>query len=507
MGDNAKMSKSRRKNAILNISIGYVAQIGILILSFVGRRIFLNYLSVDYLGVNGLYSNVLTILSLAELGLDTAVLYSLYKPVADDNKPLINSLVKYFKKIYSVLAGGVFLVGIMLIPFLKYIINSELPQQDLIIFYVLFLMNTVASYFVAHKVALLSAYQEQRIPKMVSLGCNLLLQVIHIIVLIIWQNYYAYIIATVLTTIVNNTVLGIVCNRIHHDVFEVSEVVTFDKKPIFQRIFSTFLYKIGAVLINSTDNILISVIVSTTAVGLYSNYYTIIAATQGFIAIITTSLISGIGNLCANGNKERQHELFNMLLLFYHFLGAVGFIGFYLLFNNVILIWLGEQYLFDQWTVFIIALNFYLTNAISPIWMYREANGIFDQVKYLILIRALINIVLSVVLGLLWGVFGIFAATAISLLLTSFWYEPKILFGNVFKATAATYWLKQLKYFLLSVISFGCSFAAIYFLHDGFFMLIIKIMIVCIISALFFGVTNIKSSEFQTLKELLIFRR
>ena len=143
------MSNSRSKNALLNIVFGYAAQMGILILSFVGRRIFLRFLSIDYLGINGLYSNILTVLSLAELGLDTAVLYSLYKPVADNDIPLINSLLKYFKKIYTVLAVGIFAVGLALIPFLKFIVKSSLNDNSLIIFYLLFLVNTVASYFVA----------------------------------------------------------------------------------------------------------------------------------------------------------------------------------------------------------------------------------------------------------------------------------------------------------------------------------------------------------------------
>ena len=308
------MSNSRSKNALLNIVFGYAAQMGILILSFVGRRIFLRFLSIDYLGINGLYSNILTVLSLAELGLDTAVLYSLYKPVADNDIPLINSLLKYFRKIYTVLALGIFAVGLALIPFLKFIVKSSLNDNSLIIFYLLFLVNTVASYFVAHKVAFLSACQEQRIQKLVMLSSNLILQVLHIIVLLIWKNYYVYVSATVVTTIINNLILNAICNKIHPHLKDKTEPVSFEKEPIRNRIYSTFVYKIGGVAINNTDNILISMLVSTAAVGFYSNYYTLISAIQGFIAIISTSLISGIGNLGAGGDKKRQYEIFSMVL-------------------------------------------------------------------------------------------------------------------------------------------------------------------------------------------------
>lgn len=501
------MSNSRSKNALLNIVFGYAAQMGILILSFVGRRIFLRFLSIDYLGINGLYSNILTVLSLAELGLDTAVLYSLYKPVADNNIPLINSLLKYFRKIYTVLALGIFAVGLALIPFLKFIVKSNLNSTDLVIFYLLFLVNTVASYFVAHKVAFLSACQEQRIQKLVMLSSNLILQVLHIIVLLIWKNYYVYVSATVVTTIINNLILNAICNKIHPHLKEKTEPVSFEKGPIRNRIYSTFVYKIGGVAINNTDNILISMLVSTAAVGFYSNYYTLISAIQGFIAIISTSLISGIGNLGAGGDKKRQYEIFSMVLLFYHFVAALGLVGFSLLFNDVITVWLGSKYLFDGKTVFIIAFNFYITNAITPIWMYREANGLFDQVKYLMLIRAAINIVLSVALGKICGTFGILLATAISLIATNFWYEPNILFKEIFGAPVLNYWTGQIKYFSATVLGLIIAYYSVRNISNGIIMLLIKAVIIAVSVSLPFFAVSCKSTEFKTATDFLKTRR
>ena len=496
--DNKVMStNSRTKNVKLNVLYGYIAQIGIFILSFVGRRIFLNFLSASYLGINGLYSNILTILSLAELGLDTAVVYSLYKPVAEQDTKLIHSLIVFFKKIYYILAIGIFILGMALTPFLKYLVTSDLPTQDLIAYYILFLINTVASYFVAHKVALLSASQQQRVQKLVTLSANLILQVVHIVVLFIWKNFYIYIIATVCTTILSNIVLGWIADKLHPAISKETEIVEFDKRPIFNRIGAAFLYKIGAVLVNSTDNILISVLVSTIAVGYYSNYYTVTAAVTGFISIITTSLVAGIGNLAAKGSKKEQRDLFDMMLLFYHWMAAFGLIGFSLLFNNLITLWLGEEYLFDLKTVFIIAFYFYLTNAISPVWMFREANGIFSKVKFIILIRAAINIVLSFWLGSMWGVFGIFVATAISLLLTNFWYEPRILSNDILGRPEREYWIKQAKYAIITLISYALCFYAIKPIGDSILMLVLKAIIIVAITSFFFIVFNAKTDEMK----------
>ena len=185
-------NESRAKNAMLNLIFGYLSQIGIILLSFIGRKIFLIFLSADYLGINGLFSNILTVLSFAELGLDTALVYSLYKPVADNDCNMIFSLMKYFKKIYMILACLIFCIGIAIIPLFKYIVNSDLPLNYLIICYLLILINTVLSYFVAHKVALLSACQMQRIQKTVLLFTNIILQILYIIVLIIWKSYILY---------------------------------------------------------------------------------------------------------------------------------------------------------------------------------------------------------------------------------------------------------------------------------------------------------------------------
>lgn len=500
------MKNSRSKNAMLNIAFGYLAQFGILILSFVGRKIFLNFLSVEYLGINGLFSNILTVLALAELGLDAAVVYSLYKPVAEDDRPMIYSLITYFKKIYIGLALAIFAAGVALVPFLRFIVNSDLGQLELIGYYLLFLTNTVATYFVAHKVALITAAQEQRIQKIVMLSTNLLAQILHIIVLVLWHNYYIYIAVTVLTTILSSIIMGRICTRMHKDVFAEKTLVPFDKAPIKKKIFSTLIYKLGTVAVNNTSNILISVLVSTAAVGLYSNYFTVTSAVQGFIVIVTVSLISGIGNLAVKATKEKQYDFFNVILLAYHFIAALGGIGFALLFNELIVLWLGAEYLFEWHTVLVIALNFYVTNAISPIYMYREANGLFEKVRYLMLIRAAVNILLAVLLGTMWGTFGVLLATVLSMLLTNVWYEPIVLFGTVFGTSSLRYWGRQLYYFVLTVLSFALSYLAVHLISgSGLLYFAIKAMAILVIVSLVFLVFNMKSSGIAYMKG--IFKR
>lgn len=493
------MSNSRTKNAILNIVVGFVSQMGILLLSFVGRAVFVQFLDISYLGINGLYSNILSVLALAELGLGNVIQFFLYKPVAENNKPLINSLVKYFQKLYFIIAIVVFILGVAFIPFLKYIVNSDLSQKELIIYYVLFLLNSVISYFAAHKIALFAAYQDIRLQKYTMLITNFLAQILHIVVLYICHSYVLYVVVTVLATIINAVLINVISNK-RYSFLRLQKVENIPKvyrKHIVENIKSTFVYKIGATIVNNTDNILISIIISTAAVGLYSNYFMVVAAIQGFISIITTSLISGIGNLSAIGNVKRMKSVFNTLLLAYHVIAIFGAVSLYFLFDDLISIWLGNQFLLDKFTVFAISFSFYLTNAISPIWMFREANGLFKKVKYLLIATSVANIVLSILLGRIWGMAGILLATSVARIVTQVWYEPKILYSIVFKVSQKSYWLRETWYSILSIIAVFFCWQVTLCLPHSFLWMLLKGILFLVICILTYGIGNAKTAEIQ----------
>lgn len=496
--------KSRSQNAKRNIVFGYIAQIGIFILSFIGRKIFLLYLSADYLGINGLYTNILTVLSLAEMGIDSAFVFSLYRPVAERNYDLVNSLLSFFRKLYFLIATCLFVIGLAVIPFLKYLIDSDISQGDLIFYYVVFLLNMVITYFVAHKIALFAAFQEHRFQRIFSLLSNFMLQILQIIILILFGDYHIYVLSSTLIAVLYNIVISIAAERKYPEVFKARNDVLINKQEIFKRIRATFLYKLGAVMINSTDNILISALAGITFVGLYSNYLSVISTFTGLITIINTSLITGIGNMAVKESKESQESLFNMMILIYHLIAALGLIGFSLLFNDLITVWLGAKYLLDYGTVFIIALNFYLTYAIAPIWIFREANGLFGEVKYILLIRAAINIVLSIILGKIFGIFGVLLATTISLAVTNLWYEPRVLSKKVLYGITKSYWKKQLRFFLLTVMCYMLSFFVTLYLGSGVGNLILKAMVVCSITVFVFYITNFKTPEYIKLRQYFI---
>ena len=497
--------KTRTENTKLNILIGIAAQFTVLVLSFVSRRLFVNYLSIEYLGINGLYTNVLSMLSLAELGLGCVVSFSLYKPVAEGDQVLIRTLVWYFKWLYRIIAIVVSAAGIALIPFLKYIVTSGLSESALIIYYMLFLLSAVSTYLVAHDVALLSANQENRVQKLVSLAVTLLEQLLHIVILVVFPNYLIYVISSVLCAVLSNMVLNRVTNRKYPYLMAISnEQSEFDRMAIRRNVKSAAVYKLSLVLINSTDNILISVLVSTAAVGIYSNYVVIVTALQTFMTIVTSALISGVGNLNVEANRTRMFDVFNLLVFVYHFAACFCAISLYFISNDFITLWLDGAYTMNSRLVFAVAFNFYLTNLLTPLWIFREATGLFVKAKNITLAAALLNVVLSVLFGLRYGVFGILIATSLSKLCTMVWYEPRILFGSVFLVPQKHYWMKQLKYLLSSVgsVALCCLIAAN--MSCSIVTVLLRGIIFLLVCGAMFVLSGLKSPELGLLKRIIV---
>lgn len=509
---NLENDNSRSKNLILNVFTGFLSQFVALFLSFLSRRIFVSFLPLDYLGINGLYTNILTVLSLTEMGLDSAFVYMLYKPLSENNSQLVSSLLKYFKKLYFIITGALVALGLCLLPILKHIVNIDsgviISDRELIYYYLLFLANTIIPYFFAQYSILLSASQHNRIKHGIIIITNIALQLMHIVVLYVFKTYEAYTITTVFMTVVYCLLLRIITRRKYTSYFQEYTSVNIDKQEIKRKVKSTVLYKYGAVAINHTDNILISVIVSTAAVGSYSNYLVIINAFQGLVATISASLLNGLGNLYATEEDDgTKKDIFYSQLFIYHLIGAMGFIGLYILLDKFIVLWLGNKFVLEKGISFCIALYFYINNAIAPIWINREANGLFEKVKYLMVIQAIVNLTLSIILGIYYGTFGILLATSISMILTSFWIEPQILFKTVFKMSSKHYWKRQIIYFLVTLCMLYIMINVDKVMHNTLLSFAAEIFIIILLCICSFSLCVMRNREgkylFGRLKKII----
>lgn len=494
------MEQSRKQNTLKNSVIGLASYGFSTILTFISRTVFIKYLGVEYLGVSGLFSNILSVLALSDLGINTVMVYSLYKPIADCDTDQIAALISYFRKLYFAVAGIIALVGTSCIPILPLIVNgSELPWNELIRYYVLILANSVCSYLAISKSTLIRADQKMRIIQVVQAVTLTVQHVVQIVVLIIWKNYTLYLCIPVGTTLINNAILTILANRMYPYILKSPKVSQIGpvKTAITENLKSTFLYKLGATVINSTDNILISVIVGTAVVGYYSNYHTIVAMVNAIIMILINAVMASIGNFYATQSIERKQSLFRLLLCFFYAL--TGFVSacYLAVFDDFITIWIGQEFVMDS--EFLLALVF--TNALAcmshPLWITRESAGKFVNVKYTMLISAGLNLVLSILLGNLMGLAGIILATGLARLATLFWYEPRILCKELFKLPISLYWKYVAKLIAAVVPCFIVGIILHIFTTPNLLIIIGKVLIAGIVTLLSFFLMLKSSSEMQ----------
>ena len=436
-----KNNDSRVKNSTYNIFFGMLNKVVIMLLTFVSRAIFLRVLSEDYLGINSLFSSILNMLSLADLGLGTAMAYSFYKPLAEKDEKKIASLIAFYKKVYNYIAAAVAIVGICIIPFLDYIVKTDQDIPYLKVYYFVFLMNTVVSYLFVYKSTIISADQKGYIISQYSIWVNVAKLVVQTVILYTTHNYLCYILVTVFATLANNFILSYKVDKMYPYLKKGEQPSAEERKSIFNNVGSVFLYKLSHVLLTATDDILISTIVSTAAVGFYTNYRTITVNLEAISSIIFNALTASVGNLIVKEKEERRYQIFRIMQMASFWISGFFSVCTLYLTQDFIRLWLGDRYVMSEFTLLAIVLNFYLGLCLPPIWSFREATGLYQKTKYIMLLTAGVNIVLSIILGQKFGIAGIVLATFLSKILTYFWYEPRLLYREYFGKKCGEYYL------------------------------------------------------------------
>ena len=501
--------RSRTENSVKNIIFGLGVQGIEVVLKFVGRTIFIRYLAVEYLGVNGLFSEILTMFSLAELGIGSAIGYALYKPLQANNHDKIAALMNLYKKSYCIIGIVVGLVGIGLIPFLDFIIRDAGSLQDEIIrIYLFYLFNTASTYFFSYKSTLLTADQKNYIVLTIKEICNVVRTIIQCLVLVRTHNFYFYLAIETVLIFINNMWVSKYTDYKYPYLRSSKERI--EKQEIFdimKNVKALFLTKISTILVNSTDNMLITAVVGLRETGLYSNYTIFISLINTVLAQVFNNMYPSVGNLNAEGDTKKSHFIFKTLHMMNFWLYSTAAIGFYLIINDIITLWLGEKFILPQNICFVIAVNIYIKGMLNAVWIFKDTYGLFKFGQYMTLLSAILNIILSVILGMKWGLGGILIATAISRILTNSWYDPAMLFKHGFVCSVSRYYLNYLGYTVLCVCVGGvltviCNF----WLANTIIMLILKIVIVGIFPSIIYIFIFYKSDEFQYLLRKVIKR-
>lgn len=450
-----QVSLSRLDNSVRNIKFGTLGLILSYLSGFIARKVFVMFLSLEYLGLTGLFSNVLTMLSLAELGFGTAISYSLYKPLAFGEKNKIQALMQLYRKAYRIIGTLVLLLGFAFTPLLPVLMKEvpDIPHLNLI--YLLFVINSGSSYFLGYKRTVIIADQKSYINSIYMYGFQILKHALQILVLALTRNYLLFLGILLACTIGENLAITLQVNSRYPYLKEKTDASLSrdEKNKIKRNIFALTFHKIGGVLVNGTDNIILVRFVSLASAGLYSNYTLLQRSVGGIVGLIYSSITASIGNLSAERGGSGSKKLFDELNFISAWVFGFTALCLYFLCNPFISLWLGRAYLFPKSIVFVIVLNYYLTGMRRPVLAFKDSLGLFWYDRYKALFQAGINLVVSVLLARKYGVIGVLIGSSVSTLATCFWIEPYVVFRFGFDKSLSQYFFQYAGYTTVTLIA------------------------------------------------------
>lgn len=447
--------RSRTKNVTINSSVSLLCQVLNLLLNFLTRTIFIKVLGAEYLGVNGLFTNILTILSFAELGIGNAIVFNLYKPLAQNDNKKISSLMLLYKKAYTIIGLFVMGAGILVTPFLGVIIKTK-PNisENISLLYILFLLNTAVSYFFVYKKNIIIADQKNYITLIVTQVTTITKVVLQTVFLLLTHNFVVYLIIQIVCTLVENLVCSALADRMY-PYLNNSKPVPLSKSEtriIFADVKALAIYKFGSVILNGTDNILISMLLSVRDVGLASNYTLLMNSANSILGKLIDAFTASVGNLNTESNAEKQYNVFKKIMFISSWIYGFAAVGIYLVSKDFIVTWIGEKYLLSSIVVFSICFDFYVKGVQAAPYMYRTTLGLFIQGKWAAVIAAVVNLILSVILCKAIGLGGIFIATPISRLISTGIIDPYLIYKRTFKRNVLEYFEMFIGYCVIFIV-------------------------------------------------------
>ena len=423
---------------------------------FITRTVFIATLGKAYLGINGLFSNILMVLSLAEFGVGNAILFKLYEPIAKEDHRRIAVLMKFYKSAYRVIGLSVAAIGLLLVPFLPMLINdydrlTELHINVAFIF-LLFLLRTVSSYlFFAYKSAIIEANQKQYLINLISYFFTIGASILQIICMYLFHNYIVYVSIMIGQIICQNIAVAILSDKMYPYISEHTDdkLDRQEVADIFKDCGALFLYKLNNVVLKATDNIVISRFIGIETVGLYSNYYILYTTINSLFAKVYNAVSHSLGNLHVGSDREHEYKIFEAVMLITAILGGTAFIGIFVCADELVDTWIGKDWLIAQPFAMLMGLELYTLSFRVALSNYRTTMGLFQQAKYRPLAGMIINLVVSVALVRNWGISGVLVGTIVADWTTMMWFDPIIIHKYGFKGEfpVMVYFAKYLKYF------------------------------------------------------------
>lgn len=453
--------ESRTDKSLKNIYISLGMYAFQLIFSVINRTVFIKLLGSEYLGISGLFSNILAFLVLAESGIGNAMAYALYRPLKDKNVTKIKSIMKLYDKLYWIVGFLVLIIGTSITPFLHFLIKDMPSDMPLIsIYYLMYVFNSGISYFFSYRRTILICDQKLYISNIIRTVSFTLLAILQAAILFITHSFFWYLLMMIIMTITENLIVSYIATKKYPYLKDknVEKLDESTKNEIKKNVGAIFVQKVGNAFIDSTDNIILSKCVGIVIVGIYSNYVMIINVATRIMDSVFSSLSASVGNLLAEDQNNHSKDVFDRIMFICVVMHGFLAICMFCVLNSLMQNWLGEEYKIGILVVSVICLNFYLRGIRRPINLFKEAAGIFWNDRYRTIIEAVINICVSIPLTLKYGILGTLLGTTISMMTFSFWYEAYLVYKHVFTCRFSNYIRIQSKYiaftFIIGIIAY-----------------------------------------------------
>lgn len=497
----------RSTNSIKNAIVAIIMSITTILVGFVSQRIFIQTLGTEYLGINGLFTNILSMLSIVELGLGSAIIYHLYKPIAENDENKIKSLMLFYKIAYRVIAGLIAILGLCVIPFLHKIVGQVTIKESIIYIFILTTLDIIASYLLTYKRSILYANQKNYIVNLVHIGYLIIMNGLQIAFLITTHNYIIYLWLKIICRIAENVILTGIANRLYPYIKDknVKPISKSMQRSIFTKVKGLIYHKVGTVIVTGTDNIIISRFFGVTTVGLYSNYNLIINAVLNLFHQAFGSLLATVGNLLVEKNHKKSYAIYKNMLFLNSWIFAFASAGVLCIIEPFVKVWLGNEYILPFNVLIALVINLYIQGVRKTNTNFQEAAGIYYEDRYVPIFSAIVNIVVSIVLAKMMGLVGVFIGTIMSTLVLFSYSYPKYVYMPLFEKTYAQYLKDYFRIVIIAIIAVFATYIITSLIKVGnnILQIIINLIIVCIIPNIIHLLVFYKSDELKYYKDMI----
>lgn len=497
------MKASRTQKSVVNTAVSFASQLIIILLGFISRRVLIYSVGVQYLGINALMSNILTVFSLAESGIGLAIGYSLYKPLAENNEEMIKSLMHFYRVTYRVLAGLTLLVGLVFYPYLPLFLKGN-TAPDVNIIYFLFLASSACSYLFTYKTTLNNSDQNKYLYTIANTLTQIFILVAKVCILYFTQNFVIYLSVELGSSLIKNIYFSRVMDKRYPFLKEknIQKLEKAEKKKLFKNIKSLFLGKLGYIMSQSSDNLVASSIVSVTAVGMYSNYTVLLSSVAGFVSTFSGGVTASMGNLLASESKEKGYDTYRKIDFINYWLYTASSICLLCLTEPFIKIWLGEAYVLSKGILIAAVATFYLKGINSGLDIAKNAAGLYHPDRYVPVMEAVFNLIISIALAYRIGLLGVLIGTLLSFAAFSFWTKPYFVYRDVFGISFSEYAISAgRRIFVSAALAALLYFAQSSFsLYNPYLELIVKTIFTVVSVNLLLALVFYKTDEFAYIR-------